>query len=101
MFSDTETYTPICPKCAETVASYGHPCMALLRDVCSYHLLSKSLNYSENHVTTLYQIKSTIKFMESKNYLLTTEIDLHRIAIVINQKHGGWDYINQRFCWCK
>src|SRR5690349_15748767 len=101
MYNDTSSHSMICAECVHTVNMFGLPCILMLYDICNHYLLSESLNYSENYVTELYQLKSTIMFLEKKGYVLTTEIDQHRIGVFPNTTTGRWDCLNQYFCWCK
>ena len=91
----------ICQHCAKTIAFYGYPCTALINLVCNYYRHSKILDYDENYAKDVLALKQPAMFLESKEYIISTEISETKLALLPNFSKCSFDEENNIFCWCK
>jgi len=89
----------VCCECVSNVKSFGHPSYIVFVEVWD------ALNYGGGLVidqsdNTQKKIFSIVKFLESKGYLVTTEISKNLVGVLPN--YIKWFY-NEEFnsvCWC-
>jgi len=91
-----DTHAKICNRCLNHISTFGLPCLNLLKLICKQFNESSSLIYFED-----YGYNQTIKYLEQKGYVITTECG--RVAFVafpnIRDKQA---YNEDRiYCWCK
>lgn len=91
--------TPICAHCINRIKDYGFICFDIMDSVCR-NTLSCDISYYDDSYDS-EKNKPVIKFLESKNYLITTEIDELMVVIRPNLDHGSFDEQAREFCWCK
>lgn len=90
----------LCEKCSQTIAEYGYPCVALINLACAYHRYCKQLTYDENYAPDA-AISQPLLFLESKGYLVSTDIESHKVEIIPNFYRCHFDEEANKFCWCE
>ena len=90
----------LCDRCAEKIESYGYPCTALMNLVCAYNRYCQLLDYDENDDKDLLILKQPATFLESKGYIVTSEISESKVALLPNFYNCVFDEENNKFCWC-
>jgi hypothetical protein len=91
----------ICTKCAIEFASYGCPCIVLMELLVSKMLVDECAVYDEKTFKDISIIKQAVKFLESKKYLISTEVDQTSIAIYPNLSTCKFNYETNILCWCE
>ncbi len=89
----------ICENCSQTISEYGYPCIELINMVCAYHRYCKQLTYDENYEPDSAIIQPLL-FLESKGYLVSTDIENDKIEILPNFSRCKFDEETNKFCWC-
>lgn len=89
----------ICGECLNQIMAYGHPSYIIFKDVLKATLNGGSFvleNNPENE--DFYEV---IKFLESKRYIITTEVSKDEIGIITNYTSAYFDIEKNYLCWCE
>ena len=90
----------MCDDCTYKFITLGSPCVALINLTCSYYRYCKLLTYDEHYAPDV-AIAGPLNFMEKKGFVISSEIDTHRVAILPNFKTCVYDEERNKFCWCR
>lgn len=83
----------LCSLCSQRLATYGYPCLTFITNICKA-LHSHQIPFYLDHQSRNSQVAI---FLESKKIVITTEIDINKIAILPNCPLNP---VNGVFCWC-
>lgn len=89
---------PICELCSERIEGYGFLCLYVLELICKNTFENQALSYRESK--TPKEVKTVIKFLESKGIVLTIEID-RTIVAVVPYVTGILEKEQRMYCWCR
>lgn len=89
----------LCDECYYKIATYGYPCVLLMDLALAYYLSQEKLLISDKDIhDRIY--KTPLIFLESKGFLISTEIDDQKLQILPNLSKCSHDRQKNWFCWC-
>ncbi len=87
----------ICEDCEERLLNMGEPVLCVCERVCQ--------DYADRGVTVLFDdydgdICTVVKFLETKGYLISSEVAVNEVAIFPNKNTSYFNEDTRKFCWC-
>ena len=89
----------ICDDCANRLDEYGFICCDLVDTICGHTFHGFAPLYHD--VASHYAFKKPIAFLETKGYLLTTDIFDDFIAVLPTNFSVEIYAEEEIFCWCE
>ncbi len=89
----------VCQKCLHRISEYGEICLDIMGQVCENDSNDVLTCYFEQDLPDSH--KTVVKFLETKNYIVSTERGNNKIAIISTAKDCSNDDMDRYFCWCK
>jgi len=89
----------LCSECALKIMSYGQPSYTIFK-----HTLHATLHGGGLVITNSKDDKKhmeVIKFLESKGYVITTEVSKNEIGCITNYTNAFWHEDGNYLCWCE
>lgn len=88
---------PICTLCIDRIKDYGFTCFNIMEQVCKDAINNETTTFKE-YADYLTRI---IHFLETNDFIITTEISKEICVIQINMQCCSYDGESQVFCWCE
>lgn len=88
----------MCQECRARFFNYGYMCSDVMNIIIATHFAEVLTLYND-----FFEDKgflSTIKFLERKGYLISTEVESGFCGVRLNDKKYEFDEENLTICWC-
>ena len=88
----------MCEDCRSRFFNYGYMCSDVMNIIIATHFAQVLTVYND-----FFEDKgflSTIKFLERKGYLISTEVETGFCGVRLNDKKYVFDEDNVTICWC-
>ncbi len=89
-----------CPICSNTLLNYGNPFYQMFKRILNLHVNNQMMTYDEEDILHL-SAKCIIKFMESKELIISSEISPKQLIVKLNLKKIHFHQSEKTFCFNK
>jgi len=89
----------VCKYCQEDLEEFGFICFEILETVCQNYIDGEESFYCDSEFRS--SITKTIRFLEHKGYVLTTEAENGLVEITPWNYCGDFYDDEELFCWCE